>query len=187
MHSCDLLVDALNKYEGSYILVSHDRYFISKTANKIWEIVDHKIKEFKGGYEEYVQWKERMQSAVRGQQPEVKTKKTENLPLKKLELKPDQLNDLNKLNELKHPSGGRGAKKEIQKQQKLLQQLEEKITKTSAEKQRLESALSSSETYADKNKFLETEAAYKKFSDQLVDLNFEYEKVFEKLMQLENQ
>ncbi|HET9429621.1 MAG TPA: ABC-F family ATP-binding cassette domain-containing protein, partial [Chitinophagaceae bacterium] len=38
MHSCDLLIDALNKYEGSLILVSHDRYFISKTANKIWEI-----------------------------------------------------------------------------------------------------------------------------------------------------
>ncbi len=60
MHSCDLLIDALNKYEGSIILVSHDRYFVSKTANKIWEIVDHEVKEFKGGYEEYVAWKERM-------------------------------------------------------------------------------------------------------------------------------
>ena len=60
MHSSDLLVEALTRYEGSYILVSHDRYFISKTANKIWEIVDHKIKEFKGGYEEYAEWKERM-------------------------------------------------------------------------------------------------------------------------------
>ncbi|MBS1610476.1 MAG: ABC-F family ATP-binding cassette domain-containing protein, partial [Bacteroidetes bacterium] len=63
MHSCDLLIDALNKYEGSIILVSHDRYFVSKTANKIWEIVNHEIKEFKGGYEEWVQWKERMQKA----------------------------------------------------------------------------------------------------------------------------
>ena len=60
MHSCDLLIEALNKYEGSIILVSHDRYFVSKTANKIWEIEDRKIKEFKGGYEEYVEWKERM-------------------------------------------------------------------------------------------------------------------------------
>ena len=60
MHSCDLLIEALNKYEGSIILVSHDRYFVSKTANKIWEIVDHEVKEFKGGYEEYVAWKERM-------------------------------------------------------------------------------------------------------------------------------
>ena len=57
MHSVELLIDALNKYEGSYILVSHDRYFISKTANKIWEIVDHEIKTFDGGYEEYVEWK----------------------------------------------------------------------------------------------------------------------------------
>src|SRR5258706_9937302 len=60
MHSCDLMIDVLNKYQGTYILVSHDRDFISKTANKIWEIVDHEIKEFKGGYEEWVAWKERM-------------------------------------------------------------------------------------------------------------------------------
>ena len=60
MHSVELLADALNKYEGSYILVSHDRYFISKTANKIWEITDHRIKEFKGGYHEWVAWNERM-------------------------------------------------------------------------------------------------------------------------------
>src|SRR6476660_7238795 len=70
MHSSDLLVEALNRYEGSYILVSHDRFFISKTANKIWEIVDHKIKEFKGGYDEFVEWKERMsrQSTVGSKQ-----------------------------------------------------------------------------------------------------------------------
>ena len=59
MHSCDLLIDALNKYEGSLLLVSHDRYFISKTANKIWEIDEHKIREFKGSYAEWVDWKER--------------------------------------------------------------------------------------------------------------------------------
>src|SRR5688572_17216944 len=60
MHSCELLIESLNKYQGSIILVSHDRYFVSKTANKIWEIVDHKVKEFKGGYDEWAAWKERM-------------------------------------------------------------------------------------------------------------------------------
>src|SRR5207253_1112375 len=49
IHSTELLIDALNRYQGSYVLVSHDRYFVSKTANKIWEIADHQIKEFKGG------------------------------------------------------------------------------------------------------------------------------------------
>ena len=68
MHSVDLLADALDKYEGSIILVSHDRYFISKTANKIWEIVDGKIVEFKGGYTEWCEWKERMEkNAVKEQ------------------------------------------------------------------------------------------------------------------------
>src|SRR6476619_5332683 len=60
MHSVELLTDALNKYEGSIIFVSHDRFFIANAANKIWEIVEHEIKEFKGTYTEYVEWKERM-------------------------------------------------------------------------------------------------------------------------------
>ena len=60
MVTVELLADALTKYDGSIILVSHDRYFISKTANKIWEIVDEKIVEFKGNYAEWLEWKERM-------------------------------------------------------------------------------------------------------------------------------
>src|SRR5215213_6262017 len=66
IHSTELLADALNKYQGSMILVSHDRYFISKIANKIWEIKDKEIKEFKGGYEEWVEWNERMAAKEQG-------------------------------------------------------------------------------------------------------------------------
>jgi len=81
MHSVELLADALNKYEGSIILVSHDRYFISKTANKIWEIVDNQIKEFKGTYQEWVDWNERMAkqaSAKEEQKPEPKPEPKKN-------------------------------------------------------------------------------------------------------------
>jgi ATP-binding cassette, subfamily F, member 3 len=181
MHSCDLLVEALNKYEGSYILVSHDRYFISKTANKIWEIVDHKIKEFKGGYEEYVEWKERMsKSDVGSKKPEIGGQMSE--ARNKTSKSKTQTSDI-----IVQTSVNKELKKEIQKQQRLLQQLEEKITRLSAEKLRLEAALASPETYSDKNKFLQTEAAYKKISDELVNGNFDYEKVFEKLLQLESQ
>lgn len=83
MHSVELLAEALNKYEGTIILVSHDRYFISKTANKIWEIVDHEIKEFKGTYQEWVEWNERMErikeEEARGKKQETrKIQETEN-------------------------------------------------------------------------------------------------------------
>jgi ATP-binding cassette subfamily F protein 3 len=59
IHSVDLLIEALNNYEGSIVLVSHDRHFISRVANKIWEIDDYKIREFKGSYAEWEDWKAR--------------------------------------------------------------------------------------------------------------------------------
>lgn len=178
MHSCGLLIDALNKYEGSYILVSHDRHFISKTANKIWEIIDHEIKEFKGGYEEYVQWKERHESGVGSQESKNKEQATRN---KAQENKPQTSN-------IKHPTSAaidKLQKKELQKQQKTFQQLEETIAKLNEQKQELEKALASPETYANKEKFLKTESDYKNVSLELIQLNKQYEEVFEKIMRLD--
>lgn len=53
MVSVNILAQALKQYEGTFILVSHDRHFISQVANKIWYIEDHQIKEYLGTYEEY--------------------------------------------------------------------------------------------------------------------------------------
>jgi ATP-binding cassette subfamily F protein 3 len=185
MHSCDLLIEALNKYEGSLILVSHDRYFISKTANKIWEIVDHKIKEFKGGYEEWVAWKERMAKSEAGNQKSEKpsrlvsgesNKTKEQKKEEKLSLvKPQSSSPINK-----------DLKKELQKQQKLLLQLEEKIATLDKQKAEYEEKLYLPATYADKNKFIETETMYKKVLDELAKFNLDYEKLFEKVMELES-
>ncbi|HEU5164174.1 MAG TPA: ABC-F family ATP-binding cassette domain-containing protein [Chitinophagaceae bacterium] len=187
MHSCELLIESLNKYEGTFVLVSHDRYFVSKTANKIWEIVDHEIKEFKGGYEEYVAWKERMQSAGRSQQSAVKSSESrvqnresgnKNQESKKSNFKeapkPQTTSPINK----EH-------KKELQKQQRIFQQLEEKVALLTKQKNELEAALTDPATYSDKQKFLLAEAAYNKAAADLKQLNKEYEQVFEKIMELE--
>ncbi|PWJ60596.1 ATP-binding cassette subfamily F protein 3 [Dyadobacter jejuensis] len=56
MQSVNILIQALQQYEGSYIVVSHDRYFVENIANKIWYIEDHQIKEYPGTYEEYEIW-----------------------------------------------------------------------------------------------------------------------------------
>lgn len=178
MHSSELLVEALNRYEGSYILVSHDRFFISKTANKIWEIVDHSIKEFKGGYEEYVAWKERMKAASLSS-PEKKQAAPE-IP----EVKPD--NNKRPPEKNKNQPVNKDLKKELHKQQRIFQQLEERIAGLKDRRSVLEAALADHETYSDKNKFLQTETEYKKVSDELASLNSEYERVFEKIMKLEN-
>lgn len=177
MHSVGLLIEALNKYEGSIILVSHDRYFVSKTANKIWEIIDGEIKEFKGTYTEYLEWKERMASK---KEPVADTPKKEITVEKKAEIKQtaapvnDSKGVINK-----------EVKKELNRQQKILQQLEEKINTITTEKNKLEQLLSDPATYSDKVKFQQTETAYQNHSKQLNQLNTEYEQVFEKVMELE--
>ncbi|MFM7015252.1 MAG: ABC-F family ATP-binding cassette domain-containing protein [Bacteroidota bacterium] len=58
MQSVNVLVDVLNRYEGSYVVVSHDRYFLSRIANKIWYIEDQLLKEYPGTYIEYDQYLE---------------------------------------------------------------------------------------------------------------------------------
>jgi ATP-binding cassette subfamily F protein 3 len=182
MHSCDLLIEALNKYEGSFILVSHDRYFISKTANKIWEIEDHKIKEFKGTYTEWVEWKERM--AVRGVADgrDTTAEKPVTEKIKNTELKPT-----NGHQSSTNASTNKEQKKELQKQQRIFQQLEEKIAFLNKQKSELEILLTDPSVYSNKNKFLETEKDHAKTQMELSSLNKQYEEVFEKIMQLENE
>jgi ATP-binding cassette subfamily F protein 3 len=183
MHSCDLLIDALNKYEGSIILVSHDRYFVSKSANKIWEIVDHEIKEFKGGYEEWVAWKERMAKQQASNEKQSKAELTEQPAKKEEPAKPVVSANTNA------PSNGQAIdkekKKELQKAQKRFQQLEADIAKIQKEKTDSEKALGDPAIYANKDKFIATESAYKTAEAKLKQLNAEYEKLFEQIMDLE--
>jgi ATP-binding cassette subfamily F protein 3 len=183
MHSCDLLIESLNKYEGSIILVSHDRYFVSKTANKIWEIVDHEIKEFKGGYEEWVLWKERMKKLEEG------SKKAEDKSLKSEggSKKPEPATKQSAANNQKPAIQpvNKEEKKELQRLQKQFQQVEAEIAKLSENKTRLEASLADSAIYSDKTKFLQAEADYKAAAQKLASINTEYEKLFEKIMELE--
>lgn len=58
MVSVNILIQALQQYEGTYVVVSHDRFFIAETANKIWFIEDQQIKEYPGTYDEFEWWME---------------------------------------------------------------------------------------------------------------------------------
>ncbi len=185
MHSVELLIEALNKYQGSIILVSHDRFFVAQTANKIWEIVDEEIKEFKGTYTEYLEWKERMAKQQQQASKEAAAVSEKKVEVKKpVEQKPVSVQQPAH-NDTKQVIN-KEAKKELQKQQRILQQLEEKITATTQQKDKLEQQLSEPDTYSDKNKFVQTEAGYQKLAKDLAQFNKEYELVFEKVMELES-
>ncbi|MES2371509.1 MAG: ATP-binding cassette domain-containing protein [Bacteroidota bacterium] len=180
MHSVELLAAALNKYEGSIVFVSHDRYFISKTANKIWEIVDHKIKEFKGTYQEWVDWNERMAKiAAEKQKLGVPDIKPEPKPVAKAEPVKQVVKENLPVN--------KDLQKELKKEQNRLSNLETQITRAKEEETKLETALGDPANYSDRDKFVKIESDYKKAKTNREALEKEYEVVFEKVMELEGQ
>jgi len=50
----DVLLDALMKYTGTVVFVSHDRYFIDKLATRVFEVGGGKVEVFPGNYEDYL-------------------------------------------------------------------------------------------------------------------------------------
>lgn len=55
--SKEILEDALNAYEGTVLYVSHDRYFINRTASRILELSGGKLTSYLGNYDYYLEKK----------------------------------------------------------------------------------------------------------------------------------
>lgn len=51
----EMLEEALQNYEGTVVIVSHDRYFISQVANKIVEIREGELRLYRGDYPYYLE------------------------------------------------------------------------------------------------------------------------------------
>lgn len=58
MQSVNILIQALRQYEGSFVVVSHDRFFVEAIASKVWYIENQEVKEYPGTYQEYEWWQE---------------------------------------------------------------------------------------------------------------------------------
>ena len=58
MRAKDVLLESLEKYTGTVVFVSHDRYFIDKLATRVFEIGDGEVHVFPGNYEDYLWRKE---------------------------------------------------------------------------------------------------------------------------------
>ena len=179
MQSVEMLIDALNKYQGTLIIVSHDRYFISKTANKIWNIEEGKIKEFNGPYDEWAVWhsdklkREAAEALAAKASPVPKgspAPKKEEKPAPKPNVSNEELNAL---------------RKEYQKQQKIFQKLEEEINKLKQDTATLEAKLADPAFYNNKQEFLKVDEQYRQHSTKLAQMNKDYDKAFELVMELE--
>jgi len=74
----EMLEDAVRAYEGAALVVSHDRYFISRVANRIVELRDGELVVYRGDYAYYLQKKEEeRQEAELAREEEARSQKRE--------------------------------------------------------------------------------------------------------------
>ncbi|MGK7395368.1 MAG: ribosomal protection-like ABC-F family protein [Candidatus Cyclobacteriaceae bacterium M3_2C_046] len=173
MQSVNILIQALQQYEGSFVIVSHDRYFISETANKIWYIEDKAIKEYPGTYEEYTYWVNKNnlehkaeEKAVAGNTPE-KSKK---------EAKPNITESENK-----------EQKKQLKKAEKDLEELEQMIEKLETDKKQLELELTRPEVFENPDQLASTNQKYEAAQQNLEQLHQQWDELAEKIEELNQQ
>lgn len=162
--SVNILISALQQYEGTFIVVSHDRYMLDNVANKIWFIEDQEIKEYPGTYAEYEEW-----SSKRVYVPK-KIEETPKKEEKKVEKPKTQSEDKSK---------------EIKKLNQELQKLETDIAELESAVKEAEAELSKEEVFTNPEKLSEANRRYQQLNPRLLKAQAEWERMAENIMELE--
>jgi ATP-binding cassette subfamily F protein 3 len=149
----NILIQALQQYQGTFVVVSHNRHFVNQVANKIWYIENHEIKEYPGTYEEYEYWRKKNAQAIVAPEP---PKKAEPKVEKKKEAPPS--NHLKAL-------------------QSSLKKIESVIEKLVAEKTAIETEMTKPEVYSNFEILGEWQAKFEKNDRQLEEENKRWEAI----------
>ncbi|MCJ8210081.1 ABC-F family ATP-binding cassette domain-containing protein [Mucilaginibacter sp. RS28] len=165
MQSVNILIQALQQYEGTVIAVSHDRHFLANIANKIWFIEDQKIKEYPGTYVEYEEWmaKRKVQPKAAASAPKKEEKKEAPKQQQPSEDKSKQLKKLNSD----------------------LQKMEDQIAALEKEVKQYEEKLADPAVFNDQAKLADTNSGYQQKQNQLKLLQQQWETLAEQIMELE--
>ncbi|MBX0288933.1 ABC-F family ATP-binding cassette domain-containing protein [Hymenobacter sp. HSC-4F20] len=170
MQSVNILIQALDQYEGTYIVISHDRYFVENVANKIWYIEDYQLKEYPGTYNEYEQWQEdREKAAKKAGLASPTTPK----PAPKEEKKPlsNAERDANQ--------------QELRKASKELKEIEARVTTLEQELAVYEKQLADPNIYNNAAQLKDATVKFEQVKKELNRVNDQWEKLAERVEELE--
>jgi ATP-binding cassette subfamily F protein 3 len=167
IQSVNILIQALQQYEGTFIVVSHDRYFLDNIANKIWFIEDHKIKVYPGTYAEYDVWqaKRKLEPKVSAPAPQPK-KEEKKEPVAANKPDDDKSKQLKKLNQ------------DLAKMEEQIGELEKTI-------KHLEAQLADDKLYTDAKKAQDVNEAYQLKKLDLKEVQSKWEMLAEHILELE--
>jgi ATP-binding cassette, subfamily F, member 3 len=162
----NILIQALQQYQGSFVVVSHNRHFVSQVANKIWYIENHEIKEYLGTYDEYEYWR--------------KKKEAEALPaptvVKKQVPKPQEKS----ISSAANPNA-----KKISDLNRELKKVEDAIHRVQLEKEKIEAEMATPEVYGNFEKLNDCQQKYEKVDLRLEEENKKWESLALEIEELE--
>ena len=166
--SVNILIQALQQFEGTFIVVSHDRYFLDNVANKIWFIEDQQIKQYPGTYAEYDEWFAKRKLEPKAAAPAPQPKKEEKKEPAPVKQQPDH----NKSQQLK-------------KLNQDLAKMEQDITELEKSIKQLEGQLADDKLYSDAKKAQEVTDTYQLKKLELKEVQAKWENLAEHILELE--
>lgn len=161
--SVNILIQALQQYEGTFLTVSHDRHFIRGVANKIWYIENHEIKEYLGTYDEFEFWKSQ-QEQIKLAVPVV-PKFEKKGPVSTPKTQPEIVQ----------------AKRDLKKLEEDLKIYEEQIGKLESQIAQLELKMADPTLYTDEYEAQKTQKNYQNAKRQLQEGNSKWEILVDKI------
>lgn len=166
--SVNILIQALQQYEGTFLTVSHDRHFIRGVANKIWYIENHEIKEYLGTYDEFEFWKSQQEQIklVVSSPPKLEKKGPFSTP----KTQPEILQ----------------AKRDLKKLEEDLKIYEEQIGKLESQIAQLELKMADPTLYTNENEAEITQKNYQNVQKQLQEGNSKWEILVDKISNLQD-
>lgn len=168
--SKEILESALSSYEGTVLYVSHDRYFINKTATRILDLTGHALLNYDGNYEYYLEKKEQTERlylqgigyGMTAKEP-IQTDKTAPVITE------------NKLDWQQQKE----EQARLRKRQNDLWKTEKEIERLENEKVKIDAALSDPETMSDHTKLLELTKQRQELEETLESLMEQWETLAE--------
>ncbi|PID74805.1 MAG: hypothetical protein CSB28_01280 [Desulfobacterales bacterium] len=160
MSSQEVLQEAMNQYDGTIVVVSHNRYFVDGFVNKVLEIKNGKITVYQGNVAEYLRKQQELAAAdpAPREQGSPKTKEKKNGNSNR-----DSRKEQKRIEAARRQERSRRAGKWLAR----LEQAEAKIELLEQEKERLETAMADPDLYADEERWSEVSRGYEECSRRL--------------------
>lgn len=182
MSSQDVLKEAMAQYNGTIIVVSHNRYFLNSFVNKVLEVSDGSISMYEGNVTEYLLKKEQMllESNDAQLQAGVSAEMVKETPT-------SEQKESRKERKRKEAEKRQERSRRVGPWLKKLTEAEEKVEKYEEEKEHLEELMAAPDLYSDEQKWGETSKTYEDCKRRLDRWLLKWEEAQEKIDEIDKE